>query len=224
MSQIEQIITEIEDYMDSCKKATFQSGSVIVNKEEMDELLAELRLKTPEEVKKYQKIIQNKEAIINDAKERSDAMIAEATSHITELVSEHEIMQKAQNQADAYVLSAQQEAKSIIEEAEKEAESIRESAMAYTDELLANIQEYLSMSIHDFETKSGNALSALKSASDNAVRMVTKTTEDAVDTMAGSKRVILESLNKSYSTVTSNRRELRGESSANVDYRVNLDE
>ena len=55
MSKIEQIITEIEEYIEGCKKVPFSTNSIVVNKDEMQELLAELRLKTPDEIKKYQK-------------------------------------------------------------------------------------------------------------------------------------------------------------------------
>ena len=40
---------------------------IVVNKEEIEELLRELRLKTPDEIKRYQKIINNKDAILEDA-------------------------------------------------------------------------------------------------------------------------------------------------------------
>ncbi len=59
-SRIEQIIEEIEEYIDGCKPQTFSSSKIIVNREEMEELLNELRIKTPEEIKRYQKIISNK--------------------------------------------------------------------------------------------------------------------------------------------------------------------
>ena len=62
-SKMEQIIEEIEEYIDGCKFQPLSSTKIIVNKEELEELIAELRAKTPEEVKRYQKIISNKEAI-----------------------------------------------------------------------------------------------------------------------------------------------------------------
>ena len=39
-SRIEQIIDEIEDYIDSCKFQPLSSTKIIVNKEELDELIA----------------------------------------------------------------------------------------------------------------------------------------------------------------------------------------
>lgn len=48
-SRIEQLIDEIEEYIDGCKYQTFSDTKIIVNKEEIDELLRELRMKTPDE-------------------------------------------------------------------------------------------------------------------------------------------------------------------------------
>ena len=60
-SKIEQLIDDIEVYIDSCKYQPLSSSKIIVNKEEIDELLRELRMNTPDEIKRYQKIISNKE-------------------------------------------------------------------------------------------------------------------------------------------------------------------
>lgn len=49
MSRIEQLIGEIEEYIDSCKFQPLSNSKIIVNKEEMEELLVELRLRVPEE-------------------------------------------------------------------------------------------------------------------------------------------------------------------------------
>ena len=94
-SRIEQLIDEIEEYIDSCKYQALSNTKIIVNKEEIDELLRELRMKTPDEIKRYQKIISNKEAILNDARTKAEALINEATVHTNELINEHEIMQQA---------------------------------------------------------------------------------------------------------------------------------
>ena len=60
-SKIEQIIDEIEEYIDNCKPHNFSSSKIVVNRDEIDELLTELRMKTPEEIKRYQKILANKD-------------------------------------------------------------------------------------------------------------------------------------------------------------------
>ena len=85
-SKIEQLIDEIEQYIDSCKYQALSNTKIIVNKEEIDELLRELRMKTPDEIKRYQKIISNKEAILNDAKSKAEALINAATMQTDDIL------------------------------------------------------------------------------------------------------------------------------------------
>ena len=81
-SRIEQIIGEIEEYVDSCKFQPLSTTKIVVNKEEIEELLRELRLKTPDEIKRYQKIINNKDAILEDAQTKADALIADGVDAV----------------------------------------------------------------------------------------------------------------------------------------------
>ena len=74
MSRIEQIISDIESYIDNCKFQPLSNTKIIVNKDKLEDMLNELRLKTPEEVKKYQKILNNKDAII-DSRSRTRTLM-----------------------------------------------------------------------------------------------------------------------------------------------------
>ena len=85
-SKIEQIIDEIETFIDSCKFQTLSSTRIIVDKESLEQLLRELRKNTPVEIVRYQKIISNKEAILNDAREKADAMLAQTQLHSDQMI------------------------------------------------------------------------------------------------------------------------------------------
>ena len=112
-SRIEQIIEEIEEYVESCKYQPLSTTKIVVNKEELEELLRELRMKTPDEIKRYQKIISNKYAILADA------------------------------QANEIVNSANQQAQAIIDSATADANNLRLSAISYTDEMMANLEQLI---------------------------------------------------------------------------------
>ncbi|MDE7015927.1 MAG: vacuolar family H+-ATPase subunit H [Kineothrix sp.] len=142
-SRIEQLIDEIEEYIDSCKYQALSNTKIIVNKEEIDELLRELRMKTPDEIKRYQKIISNKEAILNDARTKAEALINEATVHTNELINEHEIMQQAYAQANEVVSLASHQAQEILDNATIEANNMRAAAIQYTDDMLANLENMM---------------------------------------------------------------------------------
>ncbi len=130
-SRIEQLIDEIEDYIDGCKYQPLSKTNIIVNKEEIDELLRELRMKTPDEIKRYQKIITNKDA----------------TVQTTELINEHEIMQQAYAQANEVVKMATIQAQEILNNATVEANGVRTSAMQYLDDMLANLESAMTATL-----------------------------------------------------------------------------
>ena len=145
-SRIEQLIDEIEEYIEGCKPKFMSSTEIIVNKDEIDELLRELRMKTPDEIKRYQKIISNKEAILNDAKAKAEALINEATVHTNELINEHEIMQQAYAQANEVVTMASKQAQEILDNATIEANNVKSAAMQYMDDMLAHLENIISAS------------------------------------------------------------------------------
>ena len=162
MSRIEQVISDIEAYLDDCKFQPFSNTKIIVDKDQLEDMLAELRLKTPEEIKKYQKIINNKEAILNDAKEQADAILDAAKVQTEELINEHEIMQRAYAQANQLIEQATAQAQSILDNATEDANSIRMGAVAYTDDMLSKLQYIIEHSIKDIKEKYNSLISDLE--------------------------------------------------------------
>ena len=144
-SKMEQIIEEIEEYIDGCKYQPLSNTKIIVNKEELEELIAELRSKTPEEIKRYQKIISNKEAILADAQAKAD-----------------QIMQQAYAQANEVVMIATKQAQEILDNATSEANSIRMGAVGYVDDQLRGIEDILSNSIETSRARSESLVQSLQ--------------------------------------------------------------
>ena len=165
-SRIEQIIEEIEEYVDSCKFQPLSTTKIVVNKEEIDELLRELRLKTPDEIKRYQKIISNKDAILDDAQVKADNLIADAQAKAQELVTQHEIMQKAYAQANETINAANRQAQEILDSATQDANAIRLSAITYTDDMMASIADVLTQSLEDAGGKYTAYMEALQGCLD----------------------------------------------------------
>ena len=161
-SRIEQIIEEIEEYIDSCKFQPLSTTKIIVNKDQMDELLRELRMKTPDEIKRYQKIIANKDAILADAQAKADSMLEQAQVHTNELVSEHEIMQQAYAQANEIVMAATEQAQQILDNATSDANDIRIGAIQYTNDLLANAENIIGHTLDSYTTKYDGLVSSLQ--------------------------------------------------------------
>ena len=158
-SRIEQIIEEIEEYIDSCKFQPLSTTKIIVNKDQIDELLRELRMKTPDEIKRYQKIIA-------DAQQKAESMIEEAHAQTSELVSEHEIMQQAYAQANEIVMAATDQAQQILDNATNDANDIRIGAVQYTDDLLANAESIIGHTLNSYTSKYDSLVTSLQECYD----------------------------------------------------------
>ena len=165
-SKIEQIIEEIEEYIDGCKPQTLSKTNIIVNKEENEELLRELRMKTPEEIKRYQKVLANRDAILADAQAKADAIIKEANIHTTELINEHEIMQQAYVQANEIMAAAEAEAQKRLDAATMEANEYRMQAMRYTDDMLGNLQNLIRQTMENHAARYESMMNSLNNFSE----------------------------------------------------------
>lgn len=161
-SRFEQIIEEIEDYIDECKFVPLSNTKIQVDKERLFDLLGDLRNKTPDEVKRYQKIISNKEAILADAREKADAILSEAKAQTDQMLSEHEIMQAAYTQARAVIEDANAKAQQIVDDATMEANEVKQAAMRYTDESLENLQNIITHAIATADAKYGSLVQSLR--------------------------------------------------------------
>lgn len=162
MSRIEQIISDIEAYIDDCKYIRFSSTKIAVDKEKLEDMLSELRLRTPEEVKKYQKILNNTDAIIQDAKEKAEDIINQAQIHTSELIDQHEIMQQAYQKANKMIEEASVQAQHILDSATNDANEIRMGAIQYTDDMLEKLQYIIEHSIKDNRNKYNSLMSGLE--------------------------------------------------------------
>ena len=166
MSRIEQLIGEIEEYIDGCKYQPLSNSKIVVNRDELEELLVELRLRIPDEIKQYQKIISNRDVIMNEARQQADSILQQASDQTNELVNEHEIMQKAYAQANEIINQANMEAQSIVEKAVSDANDIRQSSVQYTDDMLRNLQTIISHSMEGAQGRFDAFMTTMQSSYD----------------------------------------------------------
>ena len=166
MSRIEQLIGEIEEYIDGCKFQPLSNTKILVNKEELEELLVELRPRIPDEIKQYQKIISNQDAILTDARTQADAMIEKATAQTNELVNEHEIMQRAYEAANQVIEDANNQAQTIVDAAVRDADNIRQGAVQYTQDMLKSVENIINHTMEGAQGRFDSFMSSLKSSYD----------------------------------------------------------
>ena len=205
MSRIEQLISEIEEYIDSCKSQALSKSKIIVNKEEMEELLVELRMRIPDEITKYQKIISQQQTILNDARSQSDAMLSEAKAQADAMIAQ------ATEQANSMVSQASEEANSMVAQAnEQTTEMIMQRAYSHAEEVIsqANIQ---AQAIVDAAVNDANNIrQGSIQYTDDMLRSLQTILNHTMDNAKGRFDAFMSSMQSSYDIVSANRNELSG--------------
>ncbi len=172
-SKIEQLIDDFNDYVDECKASVFSKNNILISRDAVQDFLDQLRLSTPDEIKRYQKIISNRDTIIKEAETKAANIIKEAEERANAMVSENDIFQRActranevvgeaQNRAEAMISEATNEASRLLYEANRDSESIRTGALGYANEMLAEVEAAIGNAYESIAVKSNMVVDTLK--------------------------------------------------------------
>lgn len=148
ISKIEEIIAEIEDLIASCNYAKRKIGGgntnmILVPKDQIDELIKELKIRMPDEIRRYQKIIANRDVIIKEAQDKGAAIIEKSRQQAAMYITEHEITQQAYERANDILKDATMQANNMLMQANQDSDEIRQGALGYTEDMLTEIERIL---------------------------------------------------------------------------------
>lgn len=127
-----ELLDQIEDIIESGANVPFTGGKCLINRDEVLEIIQEIRLKLPEDMKQAKRIAEEKERILAEAQKEAENILNNAESRIAALVDEHEITKKAYEQAEV-----------IISNAKKNAREIRLGTREYADGILSKVEDIL---------------------------------------------------------------------------------
>lgn len=160
---IEEMISEIEIFIDNCKYKTLSSSMIIVPKDDLEQMLNELKLKLPNEIERCKKIMRNKEAILADARTRADSIITESVAEANKLVDQSQIVELANIRANEILDMARSQADQIVNEANADANEIRLGSMYYTKDKLTEVSNYINATLEAEKTNYDNLIQSLQS-------------------------------------------------------------
>ncbi len=122
------LLEALEDMLDKSRSIPF-SSKCIVNKEEILDIIKEIRLKLPDELKQAKWVKEERQRILVEAQNEADEIIKEAENRIISMIDEHEITKKA------YEKKVE-----IIETANEMSREIKNGTEDYADGVLAGIE------------------------------------------------------------------------------------
>src|SRR5699024_6006234 len=129
------LVDEMEDIVEEASTVPL-SKKVMVNSEEILDIIKEIRIRLPDEIKQAVLIKEKKQRILAEDQKDADNMLNEAEYKLEELIEKEGITKIAKERGEE-----------IIEKAQNDAKEIRLGAMEYADSLLEEAQDQLKATI-----------------------------------------------------------------------------
>ena len=136
----------MDELLDKAVNVPFSNKKSLIDVEKMRELIDEIRLNIPSEIKQAQDIVNDRKTIINEARNEAAAIVAKAEQRAAALVAQQEIVRQAQARANEINAAAQAQTKDL-----------RDMTNKYVDNMLTKVEELLVNDITDIK-KARNAL------------------------------------------------------------------
>lgn len=126
-----QLIDRLEELFNESKALPF-THNVVVDEDRMLEIIDQMRIVIPDEVKKAQQILSQRDRFLAQAQEEADRTIALAREKAEQIAARDNIVQEAQRRAEQ-----------IISQARADAEATRRDADDYVVQTLVSLQDNL---------------------------------------------------------------------------------
>ena len=133
------LLDELEEYLEGARAVPF-TNKAIVDKEEILDIIKEIRLKLPDELKQAKWIKEERNRILVEAQKEAEGIVKEAENRIISMIDEHEITRKA------YEQKAQ-----IIETANEMSREISKGTKDYADNILEKVENVLQDALRTIE-------------------------------------------------------------------------
>jgi cell division septum initiation protein DivIVA len=124
-------ILQLEDLVREAKSMPL-SSSALLNRDEVLELIDQMKDSLPDEIKQARWIVKDREELFAKARRDAEAMVEQARQEQLRLASHEEVVKRAD-----------QEAERIVQEAEDDARRLRLEAEDYVDAKLAQLEGQL---------------------------------------------------------------------------------
>ncbi|MDE5945780.1 MAG: vacuolar-type H+-ATPase subunit H [Oscillospiraceae bacterium] len=110
---IEEILEEIDEFIDNSKSVPFATHKKIVDSDRLRELISDVRMNLPKELKEAQKIELEAQKILDEAKKNAEIIIQKAEERASKIVAKEAIVTEARKKAVDMITKAQQTSQNI---------------------------------------------------------------------------------------------------------------
>ncbi len=147
--RIDELLDLIDETLEESAGVPFTGGKRMVDVDRVRDLLDDVRINMPEEIKRAKDIVADRAAIIAEANNESSKIIKRAQEHVKKLISQQEVVKNAEIYAKDIKVKAQEEANLTSTKMVKYCDNllkVTQEQMVKSSSELKNIREVLKKS------------------------------------------------------------------------------
>lgn len=137
---IDDILEMLEDMLDQAAAVPFSAKKVMLDGEKVRDLLNDVRLNLPQEIKQAKLIVMDRQTIISDANKEAEMIVRKAEDRAKAILSNDEIVKQAR-----------QKGTEILNQAQTRSREVRHATNEYIDNILNQTEELLSSQLIDLK-------------------------------------------------------------------------
>ena len=138
---IDEILEEMDELLDKASSMPLIAHKKVVDGDRLRELINDVRLNLPHELKEAKKIEFDCQRIMNEAKSKSEANIRKAEERAAQIVSQ-----------EAIVVEAKKKAVDMITKAQQTAQNIQKTAMASLTKMLTETESFYTKNLQEIKS------------------------------------------------------------------------
>ncbi|MDD5948135.1 MAG: hypothetical protein PUC39_00125 [Lachnospiraceae bacterium] len=147
------LFDDFEEFIEDCKAQAFSSNKIIVPRDEVLNMIREIKMKIPSEVEHSNKVVENRDAILTEARKKADEIILAAQNEAQRRVNDSEVMRLATEQARELMMQANAKAQEIVNEAAQQGDAIRMGALNYTNNVMLDLSDFTARFLEEESAK-----------------------------------------------------------------------
>ena len=130
-------LSQLEEMVRDAKSMPL-SSSALLNRDEVLELIEDLKASLPDEIKQARWVVKDREELLAKARRDAEAMVEQARAEQLRLASHEAVMQRAKEESER-----------IVQDADEDARRLRLEAEDYVDAKLAQLEGTLQKILED---------------------------------------------------------------------------
>ncbi len=149
---IQHLIDRLEEMVGESRRLPL-GGSVVIDRRRLLDLIDQMRVAIPTEVREARGIVDQQEEVLARARQEAEKVLSEAEAQVEERLEENQVVKAAEERARELIRQAEEKVSTMVREAEEQVKARLTQAEAAADQQMDEADRYALEMLRKLETQ-----------------------------------------------------------------------